>query len=136
MQGDCLEMLARIEPGPSTTIGLKLRRAPGDEEYTLVQYDSATGHLSLDRDRASQSPGVHQGVHGGPIPPGEDGLLTLHVFLDRTIVEVYANGCACLTARIYPSREDSRGVALIVQGGDAVVKAIDLWELASDRATR
>jgi beta-fructofuranosidase len=65
-----------------------------------------------------------------------DGVLTLHVFLDRTIVEVYANGCTCLTARIYPSREDSRGVALVVQGGDAMVKAIDLWELASDRATQ
>jgi beta-fructofuranosidase len=63
-------------------------------------------------------------------------LLTLHVFLDRTIVEVYANGGACLTGRIYPSREDSRGVALITQGGDAVVKAIDIWELATDRTTR
>jgi beta-fructofuranosidase len=136
VQGDCLEILARIEPGPSTTIGLKLRRSPGDEEYTLVQYDGATGHLSLDRDRASQSAGVYRGVHGGPIPPGEHGLLTLHVFLDRTIVEVYANGCACLTARIYPSREDSRGVALVVQGGGAVARAIDVWELASERATQ
>jgi beta-fructofuranosidase len=136
VQGDCLEILAHIALGPTTTIGLKLRRSPGDEEYTLVQYDGATEHLSLDRDHASQGPGVHRGVHGGPIPPGEDGLLTLHVFLDRTIVEVYANGCACLTARIYPSREDSRGVALVVQGGDAVVKAIDIWELASDRTTR
>jgi beta-fructofuranosidase len=136
VQGDCLEILVRIELEPATRIGLKLRRAPGDEEYTLVQYEGATGHLSLDRDRASQSPGVYRGMHGGPIPSGEDGLLTLHVFLDRSIVEVYANGCACLTARIYPSREDSRGVALAVQGGGAVVRTIDIWELASDRATR
>jgi len=62
-----------------------------------------------------------------------NGLLTLHVFLDRTIVEVYANGCACLTARIYPVREDSRGVALAVQGGDAVVQAIDVWDLTPER---
>ena len=62
--------------------------------------------------------------------------LDAHSLLDRTIVEAYANGCACLTARIYPSREDSRGVALVVQGGDAVVRTIDIWELASDRATR
>jgi len=131
--GDCLEILARLEPSPSATIGLKLRQSPDDEEYTLIQYDGETGRLCLDRDRASQSPGVHQGVHGGPIVPGQDGLLTLHVFLDRTIVEVYANGCACLTARIYPVREDSRGVALAVQGGDAVVQAIDVWDLTPER---
>jgi beta-fructofuranosidase len=54
------------------------------------------------------------------------------VFLDRTIVEVYANGSACLTARIYPAREDSRGVALAVQGGAAIVQAIDIWDLTPD----
>jgi beta-fructofuranosidase len=131
--GDCLEILARLEPGPTTTIGLKVRCSPGDEEYTLIQYDGATGCLCLDRDHASQSQGVHQGVYGGPIAPGQDGLLTLHVFLDRTIVEVYANGCACLSARIYPARQDSRGVALAVQGGDVVVHAIDIWDLTPDR---
>lgn len=131
--GDSLEILVRMELEPATTAGLKLRRSPGDEEYTLIQYDNATGRLCLDRDRASQSHGVHQGMHGGPIAPGPDGLLTLHVFLDRTIVEVYANGCVCLTARIYPAREDSRGLALTVQGGDAVVTALDVWTLMPDR---
>jgi beta-fructofuranosidase len=133
LAGDCLEILARLEPEPTTTIRLTLRRSPGDEEYTLIQYDSATGCLCLDRDRASQSRGVQQGVHGGPIPPSQDGLLTLHVFLDRTIVEVFANGCACLTARIYPAREDSRGVALAVQGGNAMVQTIDIWDLTPNR---
>lgn len=133
VQGDCLEILARIELGPVTAIGLKVRRSPDDEEYTLVWYDGVTGCLTVDRDRASLSPGSHRGVHGGPIPPGDDRMFTLHVFLDRTIVEVYANDSACLTERIYPAREDSRGVELSVQGGSALVREIDIWELAPDR---
>ncbi len=133
VRGDCLEILARIAPGPATTVGLTLRCSPRDEEGTLLHYDGASGHLRLDRDRSSEGQGVQRGVYGGPIPSGPDGLLTLHVFLDRTIVEVYANDCACLTARIYPAREDSVGVALAVQGGDAVVQAIDMWDLTPDR---
>jgi beta-fructofuranosidase len=54
----------------------------------------------------------------------------LHVFLDRSIVEVYANERACLTARIYPSRTDSLGVNLFSRDGSARVRALDVWELA------
>ena len=42
----------------------------------------------------------------------QDELLELRVFIDRSVIEVFANDRQCLTVRVYPGREDSRGVSL------------------------
>lgn len=60
--------------------------------------------------------------------PGEP--LRLRVFLDRSVLEVYANGRQCITQRIYPSRADSLGVALITRGGSVKVKSLDAWDIS------
>jgi beta-fructofuranosidase len=128
--GDCLEILAHIDLGTATECALTLRRSPGAEEYTLIRYDRTTEELTLDREHASLDPGARRGIHGGAVPLPEDGHLALHVFLDRTILEVYASRNACLTGRIYPTRSDSLGVALHVAGGVAVARRLDVWRLA------
>ena len=56
-------------------------------------------------------------VHSGPLQLEEDELLRLHVFIDRSILEVFANGRLCLTSRIYPTRSDSTGIGLFAAGG-------------------
>lgn len=130
VRGDSLEILACIDLGTATECTLALRMSPGAEEYTVVRYDKATEELTVDRGHASLDPDAHRGVHGGAVPLTEDGCLTLHVFLDRTIVEVYANGRACLTARIYPTRSDSLAAALRVAGGSVNARRLDVWRLA------
>jgi beta-fructofuranosidase len=60
--------------------------------------------------------------------PGEP--LRLRAFLDRSILEVFANGRQCLTQRLYPSRPDSLGVKLVARGGQATVARLDAWRMA------
>jgi beta-fructofuranosidase len=62
------------------------------------------------------------------LPPGEG--LKLHIFLDRSIIEIFANERACLTSRVYPTRPDSLGLALFARGGKAVLKSLDVWKMA------
>jgi hypothetical protein len=65
--------------------------------------------------------------------------LTLRIFLDRSVVEVYANGRAALTAgEEYPEAEEeagprqaARSLALLARGGEARAPAVDIWEVAS-----
>jgi beta-fructofuranosidase len=42
------------------------------------------------------------------LAPGEP--LKLRVFLDKSVVEVFANGRQCAAVRVYPSLADSVGV--------------------------
>jgi beta-fructofuranosidase len=57
--------------------------------------------------------------------------LRLHVFLDRSVIEVFANERACLTSRVYPTRADSNGLALVAEGGAARVTTMDVWWMAA-----
>ena len=66
-----------------------------------------------------------------PLFLDEGELLELHVFIDRSIVEVFANGRQCISVRVYPDRADSVGVSLRSQGCDAYLTSLDAWEMQS-----
>ena len=66
-----------------------------------------------------------------PIMLDDDEPLHLRVFVDQSIVEVFANGKQCIAARVYPGRDDSVGVSLRAQGSDAVLNSLDAWQMAN-----
>lgn len=51
--------------------------------------------------------------------------LNLHVFLDRSVMEVFVNNRLCLTHRLYPTRDDSKGVAFFARGGAIRIPKLD-----------
>ncbi len=57
--------------------------------------------------------------------------LQLRVFIDRSVVEVFANGKQCVAVRVYPGREDSAGVSLRAQGSAAKLRSLDAWQMRS-----
>jgi sucrose-6-phosphate hydrolase SacC (GH32 family) len=68
-------------------------------------------------------------VQEAPLPLRAGERLKLRVFLDRSVLEVYANGRQCLTQRIYPIQRDSLGVRLLASGGEARVERVEAWEM-------
>jgi beta-fructofuranosidase len=130
-EGDCLEIVAEIEPRDAGRVGLRLFRSPDGEEETLVLYDHRNGTLTVDPSRSSLSPEVHRDAHSLPLQLDDAEPLRLRVFLDRSIVEVFANERACITARVYPTRPDSRDIGLFAKGGIATARRLDLWRMAS-----
>lgn len=142
--GNCLELVAEIDARDAPTVELNLLRSPAQEEVTRLSIyprrgfhygnrGGRPGHdtvVSLDTSRSSEQPDV---VSRPPevapvyIPEGEP--VRLHVFLDRSVVEVFVNGRQCVAARVYPGRPDSVGVSLRSSGRDAVLKSAEAWEL-------
>ena len=59
----------------------------------------------------------------------ENELLTLRVFVDKSVVEVFAGDRLCVAMRVYPGREDSLGVSLRAQGRDAQLNSLDAWQM-------
>jgi beta-fructofuranosidase len=142
--GDCLEIVAEFDPGGGAEqFGLKLRCSPDDapsecrlcrnggSEQTSVLYDRIAGHLVIDRRRSSLSLDAQRHVQEGVLNLAAGEGLRLHVFLDRSVVEIYANGRLCLTSRIYPSRTDSQGIGLFARGGSVWLRSLDVWEVNS-----
>lgn len=129
--GDSLELALDVALETATTLMLDVRAAPGGEEATVIRYDRAAATLSIDRERASVDPAVARGSAAGPLALAPDEPLRLRVFLDRSIVEVFASERLCLTERVYPTRPDSLGIALRAAGGAARLTRFAAWELGS-----
>ena len=103
--------------------------------------------LSVDTTRSSLSSNVFQrypicNLHGkvefkdiriqeAPFELETGEPLHLRVFLDKTIMEVYANHRQCVTQRIYPTRPDSLGVSVFCTGGSASVNSVEAWRIDS-----
>ena len=66
-----------------------------------------------------------------PVNLAQGETLNLRIFLDRSVLEVFANGRQCITQRMYPSRPESRDVLLFSRGGGANVKSLQAWDLVS-----
>jgi fructan beta-fructosidase len=100
-------------------------------EQTLILYDGLQSQLLIDRQRSSLRDDVERDIRSGPLrlAPGES--LFLHIFLDCSVIEVFANDRLCMSSRIYPSREDSLGVGVFASGGNARIKVLDVWEMGS-----
>jgi sucrose-6-phosphate hydrolase SacC (GH32 family) len=67
-----------------------------------------------------------------PLPSSAEGeRLRLRVFVDKSVVEVFANDRQAIGRRVYPKRADSLEVGLYVEGGDASLAGGRAWEMAS-----
>ena len=132
VDGDCLEILATFEPGDAEAFGVKVCCSSDDNEQTIIFYSPKDKCLALDAERSSANPDVvSYGVQRGPLELAVGEPLKLHIFLDRSVVEVFANNRQCLTKRIYPARKDSRGVQIFARGGSAKLRSIDVWQMAA-----
>ncbi len=129
VQGRCLEINAEFELIDAEKFGLWICCSPDGEERTLIAYDVAQQCLSIDRQQSSLSPAADKAVDIAPLPIGLGERLTLRIFIDQSIVEVFASRQICLTSRIYPTRADSSGVRLAALGGRATLKSLDLWTM-------
>lgn len=129
VKGDALEIDTTLSAGGAERMGLVVRRSPGGEEQTRIVYDAKAGILSIDRAHSSTDPTAAKDTRSAPLKlaTGED--LNLRVFVDRSVLEVFANGRTCLTSRIYPSRADSVGVDAFAEGGPARIVTLDAWAM-------
>jgi beta-fructofuranosidase len=129
-QGDALEIMAEFAPGDAMTFGIDVRRSADGSERTRIVYDRARQRLEIDRSESSANPADQHDLYGGALALSAGEPLRLRVFVDRSMIEVFANGRLCLTSRVYPS-ETSLGVALFAQGGSLNVPVIDVWDMKS-----
>ena len=127
--GNTIELAVEIEPQGAKQCGVKVCRAPDGAEQTLVYYDAADKKLKIDVTRASLGEGP-KNVEAGPFELKQGETLTLRVFVDKSVVEAFANDRQAAMRRIYPTRADSLGVSLFSQGGAAKVRRVTAWEMA------
>ena len=129
VSGDALELLLEWEEGGAEEVGLKV--LAGDGAETLIGYDAKKKELFVDRTKSG--PNFHKEFparHTAPFPAA-DGKVKLHVFVDRSSVEVLGQGgLVSITERVFPP-PGANGVELYSKGGDAKPIRADVRKLKS-----
>ncbi|MDA0838766.1 MAG: glycoside hydrolase family 32 protein [Planctomycetota bacterium] len=145
VEGNVMEIEAVIETRDTREICLRVLRSPGAEEHTDIKFyrnghfRSARGGqqaqrdaLVMDSSRSSLAPDIlARPPEIAPFDLGKSEVLKLRVFIDRSVVEVFANSRQCLALRVYPERKDSLGVSLRAQGREALLRSLDVWQMKS-----
>ena len=88
--------------------------------------------ITIESSYSSILPDVRsRGPETGPIVLESDEILKLRIFIDKSVVEVFANGKQCVAQRVYPGLKDSDGISLRAQGSEAELIAFDAWQMKS-----
>lgn len=141
VQGRAMELEVVIDPGQAREVGLRVLRSPDGEEQTAITlfmhtwawpWGSNKRELMIDVSRASLGPEIASRTPEiGPLYLKDGELLRLRVFIDRSIVEVFANDRQCLTLRAYPTRKDSTGVSVFARGSEANLVSMNAYQMKS-----
>ncbi len=126
--GNSLELEVEMEAPGAAQFGVKVCCSPDGTEETLVHWDRATARLTVDATRSSLGD-VSKTIEAGPLTLKDGEPLRLRVFVDKSIVEVFANSRQAVMRRIYPSRADSVEVRLFSKGAPAKVTRIRAWDI-------
>ncbi|KAF9530380.1 glycosyl hydrolase [Crepidotus variabilis] len=112
--------------------GVIVAASPNKEEYTTVYYDPRSNEIIVDRNHSTTLENFNKSEIKGYFLPyttasGTEDI-NLRVFVDGSILEVYANDRFSLTARIYPDRADSVAFGLFNgDGKGAKFSNIQTW---------
>ena len=92
-------------------------------------------HLCIRKHYAGVFDSTRSGIDGlkvverAPLKLKLGEALNLRVFVDKSIVEIYANDRQAICRRVYPGKKDSLRVSLFAEDGKAKFKKIKVWEM-------
>ena len=145
--GNALEIELQIEAGSAAACGVKVRCTPDGAEQTAVALNAADRAVEIEFGKANLrndlafarwDAKLERPVQSAPLEFDPAQPVTLRVFVDHSVVEVFAGAGAdarrferYLVQRIYPTRPDALGVKLFSRGGTARARRVRTWQMHS-----
>ncbi len=115
ISGDTLELRIEIEPGDAKQVGVRVRRTPDGAESIPIVIDLENKQLRINNE-------------AGPFMV-EGKSVILRVFLDRSVIEAFADDRQAVVRRAYPSATDAFGISVFAEGGAATIRLLESWKL-------
>ena len=58
-------------------------------------------------------------------------ILTVRIFIDKSILEIFLDDTQCAAIRVYPELNDSKGMSLVAHGNKTQILSLKTWEMSS-----
>ncbi len=146
-KGKSIELKIEMKGGSTAPYGIKVFCSPDGREETAISYDPLKKQLVVNFVKSSVKAPVQMPANAifgvpmdgfpekvseqrAPFELGEGETLQLDIFLDRSIIEVFANGRQCITQVVYPELDNSTGVKVFSGSDKVAVKKVQSWTMA------
>ena len=151
IEGNAMEIITEIDPGDAPMVEINVLRSPNKEEFTRIAFFKNRGTyqgrnyerprpedwkpvfkslLTIESSYASSLPDVvSRAPETAPLILQEGENLKLHIFIDKSVVEVFANNQQCVAIRVYPGLAESVGVSMRSQGKSSKLVALDAYQM-------
>ena len=146
-RGKSLEIALELQGSNSSPYGVKVFCSPDGREETVIKYDPQSKELVIDFIRSSVKAPVEMIDYCldymGPEVPNKGTVteqrapfelkvgekLRLNIFIDKSVIEVFANDRQCMTQVVYPELVESSEVR-VFSGNDALtVENLKIWKM-------
>jgi beta-fructofuranosidase len=108
--------------------GVKVCVSEDGREETRIYYDQSDRKLKFDTRKSGLEFG-RKIIEEAPLVLKNGEPLVLRIFIDKSIVEVFANDRQAIARRVYPTL-GGRGIHLFTEGGDVEATNLKTWELS------
>ena len=146
VSGNMLEMDILIDPGQAKKFGVKVFSSKDGVEQTPIIIDRNRKIMQIDMQKSGLNRPVYEEfamAFASPDPKHNPVIITedapftltpgekvhLRVFLDKSMLEVFANGRQCITQVIYPTLKDAVNVEVFADDAPIKVESIKAWKL-------
>lgn len=123
VKGNMLEICVEFQDAVASEYGVKVLKSDRGDVETFLYYNRQEETLNVKKKTNDSNPVQAQG--GELLLNGEQ--LKLHIYVDCSIVECYANELKSITTRVYP---DIEALGIELWANDHIrVKSMEVWEM-------
>ena len=146
IEGTTLEIKAEVDMGEASTFGMKVLASPNGEEETIITFNIEKNNITVDFSNSSldtsikhyqrtmnfmtSEPNPIATSQVAPFSLKKNEKLEIQIFIDKSIIEIFANGRQCITQRVYPTRSDSRGIEIFSSGGVSFINNLRVLDMS------
>jgi beta-fructofuranosidase len=151
VEGDAMELEIVLDMQETEAVSIDVLRAPEKQEFTRVTVYRLGGLrlaksvvkqvrkdvtwargscVTLDSTSSSTAADVNRRKpQSAEFIMAENNVMTLRIFVDRSIVEVFADNQTAVLTRVYPERTDSLGVSVTARGRPAKIVSLRAYPM-------
>ncbi|TFG06370.1 MAG: hypothetical protein EU539_07780, partial [Promethearchaeota archaeon] len=121
VRGKTVEIVGKFEFIDADSFGFKFFKSIKDEDENIdnLGYNIKKNLLWADKER------------GKVDSLDNNETFIFHVFIDKSVIEVFLNYKECVTSRIFPKTIDSHEIDVFSRGGKVKLHSLDIWNLKS-----
>lgn len=124
---DCCEIYLETPYDCAGNFKLNVKASPDQKELTALSFDKQNNRLVFDASKSGKE--GRPVVEHAPFVLNDGEPLKLRIFIDKCVVELFANDRQAISRRVYPFNRDSNHIEIIATG-EVAFTTLNAWELA------